>query len=634
MAQAVRGAGSLLVAWVALSGCSATDPFSEPLDEVLPRQGAVVTEHPLATKAGLLVLEAGGNAADAAVAAALTLAVVFPQAGNLGGGGFAVWVPRYEGEGERATALDFREVAPAGYVQALYLGADGEVVPERSLRTPLAVGVPGTPAGLYELFRRHGSKNIGFARLCESAIRLAEGGIPVDPWLAQALAAPGKRELLSADPGARRLFYPDGEPLQAGDILVQPELGRTLRLLAKRGARGFYSGAVVNAILNDLKDADARAGGVAGTALMTEEDLSGYEPRWREPLRAVYRGHEVIGMPPPSSGGVALIQTLGILEGLPLDVVRQNAEERVELGLDEPLTVGAMGRTRDGVTGQAWAGIDAHAVHYWIEAMRLAFADRAMHLGDPDSHDVPTEELIGAAWIADRRVSISDQANLDARPWDPAMALPPESDETTHISVIDRDGNAVSLTTTLNGTFGSGIFVDAAGFLLNNELDDFSILPGTPNMFGLVGSEANQLAPGRRPLSSMCPVVVRGPERDVRLVLGAPGGPRIITAVTQVLLRIVGYGQGLREAIRAPRIHQQWRPEETRFESGWDPRLIDALKDRHGQPVLAPTSRVFGSVQGIHVQPDGTVEAYSDPRRGGAGGLEGEEPALPALVRD
>jgi len=625
-----RGALALTVAFAgALAGCGAPDSFDAPAARVVPDVGAVVSEHPLATKAGLLVLEAGGNAADAAVATALALSVVYPQAGNLGGGGFAVWVP-HEGE---ARTLDFRETAPAGYTADLYLDADGEVVRARSLATPLAVGVPGSPAGLFALYGAHGSRNLSFAKLCEPAIRLAEEGFTVDAWLERTLASPGKRVLLTDDPGAAALFYPDGEPLRAGDVLVQPQLARTLRILASRGARGFYEGPIAEAIVRDLAEADVRAGGVARDSLLSTADLAAYRPVWRDPVVGMFRGHEVIGMGPPSSGGVALLQVLGILEGMPLDVARAEAFERVELGLEPALTVDPLGRTgRLDDESMAWAGVDARAVHWWLEAMRRAFADRAAHLGDPDHFDVPVDALLSARWLADRRVSIAQTADLEGGAWVRPPA--PESTETTHVSVVDGDGNAVSLTTTLNGSFGSGIYVDAAGILLNNELDDFSILAGTPNMYGLVGSDANQLAPMRRPLSSMTPIVARGPAGDVRIVLGAPGGPRIITAVTQVLLRMLAYDQDLVSAIRAPRVHQQWRPVESRLERGWDPRLVEELRTLHDQPLEPATGAVFGSVQGIHVLPSGAVEAYSDPRRGGAGGLEGEDPAPPALLRD
>lgn len=635
---------ALLLAGGGALACSSIDPFEQSLEPVLPLRGAVTSEHPLATKAGLLVLEAGGNAADAAVATALALAVVYPQAGNLGGGGFAIWVPaKDKDEKKKPVTIDFRETAPRGLSAGLYLDGKGEVVKSRSLTTPLAVGIPGSPLGLYELYREHGSRNLSFAQLCKSAISLAEAGFGVDEWLAAQLQLPSIRELLTADPGARALFYPGGIALAEGDTLVQPALARTLRRMSGAGAAGFYRGFTAQAIVRDLADADKRAGGVAAGALMDLQDLLGYTAKIRPPVAGVFRGQTVIGMAPPSSGGIALLQILGMLEGLPMDTARQEAQERVALGLDEEPTVTALGRvSRGSIAGGegpslpsenrlAWEGIDTRQLHWWIEAMRRAFADRAVHLGDPDHVKVPVSELLSPSWIAERRVSISERADLQVAAWAPDP--PAESSETTHICVVDSSGNAVSLTTTLNGSFGSGIYVDDAGFLLNNELDDFSIQAGTPNVYGLVGSAANQLAPHRRPLSSMCPIVVLNERGDVTLVLGAPGGPRIITAVTQVLLRILVYGQSLTDAIRAPRVHQQWRPQETRFELGWDPRLLDELQALHDQPIVPPSSSVFGSVQGIRIREGGVVEAYSDPRRGGAGGLEGEDPAPPAHPR-
>ncbi len=601
--------------YVALSvaACRSADPFFDDDVARTPGVGAVVSEHPLATQVGLAVLDAGGNAADAAVATALALAVVYPQAGNLGGGGFALWVPA---EGE-PTSLDFRETAPRGYTSELYLDAAGEVVTERSLVTPLAVGVPGSPAGLFELYRRHGSQRLSFAQLCVGAIALAENGFTVDPWLARDLAGERTRELLTHDPGAAAVFYPGGEPLAEGARLVQPRLAATLKRLALRGPEGFYRGELAEAIVADLREADARAGFVAGERLMSLDDLGAYRVAERAPLVGSYAGRRVLSMGPPSSGGIVLLQVLGILEGLPCQHQRRETLARQADGLDE-------------ATGEASIGLDARAVHWWIEAFRRAFADRAEHLGDPDHVAVPVDALLDPGWIAARRMSIGERADPTVGPWAPPAD---GAGETTHLSVVDRQGNAVSLTTTLNGTFGSGLFVDAGGFLLNNELDDFSIKPGTPNMFGLVGSAANQLAPLRRPLSSMTPTVVLAPEGGVELVLGAPGGPRIITAVTQVLVRILSYGQTLDEAIRAPRLHQQWQPVETRFEEGWSAALWSALARDHGQPLREPERRGFASVQGIHVAPNGAVDAFSDPRRGGAAGVQGQGLARPALPR-
>jgi gamma-glutamyltranspeptidase/glutathione hydrolase len=560
-----------------------------------------------ARDAGLEVLAAGGNAVDAAVATALALAVTHPQAGNLGGGGFALFVP-HRGDAE---VLDFREVAPAGYVPELYLDADGKVVPERSLATPLAVGVPGSPAGLFELFRRHGSGRFSFEQLGSAAVSLARDGFPVDPWLARDLRKDGARGRLTADPAARARFYPGGEPLGPGEVLRQPDLARTLERYLRGGPRGFYRGPTAEALLATLQAADARAGDVARDGRMMRSDLEAYQVIARQPLQGWFRGNQVLTAGPPSSGGIVVLQVLAVLEGFPLDAERERA--LAEVDLDPAVDP---------------AGVSATAAHWWIEALRRAFADRAMHLGDPAFVSVPTDALLSPGWVAERRVSIGELAAPDVAAWVPPP--PPESTETTHLSVLDAEGNAVSLTTTLNASFGSGILVDGGGFLLNNELDDFSIQPGVANLYGLVGGEANQLAPGRRPLSSMTPTVVREGGRGVTLVVGAPGGPRIITAVTQVLLRVLVYGQSLEAAVRAPRLHQQWNPTGTRFEGAWPGELVAALQNRHGHEVRIVADGRFASVQAIAVGPDGEPVAVSDPRRGGTGGVQGERLSEPA----
>jgi len=507
--------------------------------------------------------------------------------------------------GEPAS-LDFREMAPAGYEARLYLDEAGEVVRERSLSTPLAVGVPGSPAGLFELYRRFGSKRLSFAQLCAPAIRLAKSGFPVDPWLARSLAASSMRRRLTADPASAALFYPQGKALTEGEVLEQPNLAATLRRFARGGVNAFYRGETAASIVESLEAADERADGVTRGGGMTLEDLEAYEVRDREPVVGWFRGMEVIGMGPPSSGGVALLQVLAILDGFPLGAERTRTMKEVADGVPIP--------AED-------SGLSARAVHWWIEAMRLAFADRAEHLGDPDHHPVPLTALLDSAWIAERRMSIRELSDPDVGPM--GLELPPEGSQTTHLSVLDKQGNAVSLTTTLNGSFGSGIMAADAGFFLNNELDDFSIRAGTANMYGLVGGAANQLMPGKRPLSSMTPTVVRDGGRRVSLVIGAPGGPRIITSVIQVILRTLVYGQDLEAAVAAPRLHQQWMPQVTRFEPGWNPDLLEALRSLHDQEVET-SGGGYGSVQAIAVAPDGTVVGVSDPRHGGSAGIEGE----------
>lgn len=563
-------------------------------NDVRVQRGAVASEHPLATAVGLDVLARGGNAADAAVATAFALAVVYPQAGNLGGGGFALWVPR---EGN-ALALDFRETAPASTLVARYLDDDGKAVADRSRRGPLAVGTPGSPRGLFALYDECGSGLLRFRDLVQPAIELARDGFVVDPWLAQHLV--DARDDPKWNDAARALFYPGGEPLAEGAVFVQPALADTLERIARGGPDAFYTGGVATETAEALaalpvEGLTHRVGGSVDLA-----DLAGYAPKWREPLRGWFLGHELFSMPPPSSGGLVVMQSLAVLEGLPLDT-------ELAKGDGEPT---------------------ARMLHWWIEALRGSFADRAQHMGDPDKVDVPVRALLSPAWVASRRASIGEYARTDVAPWRPPVLEPTE---TTHVSVVDRDGNALSMTTTLNGRFGAGILAPG-GFLLNNELDDFAIQPDAPNMYGLVGSSANAIAPGKRPLSSMTPTVVRSPDGMPELVLGSPGGPRIITSVMQVVLRVLVLEQDLVAAVDAPRLHQQWSPAATWFEAsfhgGWDPDLIAALEAR-GHPIEL-VERRLGSVQAVHVDPRGVTTAYSDARRGGAAGVEGGAVAEPA----
>ncbi len=576
--------------------CRAADPFDQNEQLATPRHGAVVAEHPLAAQVGVTILNMGGNAADAAVATALALAVVYPQAGNLGGGGFALWVP-HEGP---PWSLDFRETTPAGYATELYLDAKGAVIGDRSLSTPLGVGVPGSPQGLFELYKTHGSKSLSFAALCAPAIALAHDGFPVDSWLARDLRKESAKGRLMADPAARSLFYPAGEPLSEGEILVQPALARTLERYARGGQAAFYSGPTANAVVRTLIEADKRLGHIVGDRHMTTQDLADYRVQVRKPLVGWFRGHQIISMGPPSSGGLALLQVLAILDGFPLDDDRNKVRRDQELGVP--------------VAAEA-CGLSARSTHWLVEAMRRAFADRAQHLGDPDFVDVPLDELLAPEWIADRRISIGERSDPGVHAW--RAAAPRESFQTTHLSVLDRHGNAVSMTTTLNTSFGSGILVADAGFLLNNELDDFSLAPGVPNTYGLIGAEANRLLPGKRPLSSMTPTVIREGGGRVSLVIGSPGGPRIITAVMQVILRVLVYEQSLEDAITAPRLHQQWKPEWTRLEGGWPASVLETLESQHGQELRVEPKSTFGSVQGIRVLSNRELEAVSDPRRGG-----------------
>ncbi len=586
----------LAVALAASSACVSTpDPIVEG-PWATPARGMVVSEHPLATAAGVEILEDGGNAVDAVVATALALAVTYPQAGNLGGGGFAVWVPH--DPALEPAVLDFRETAPAELTREHFLDDEGAFVPLKSIATHFGVGVPGTPDGLWKLHAEFGA--LTFERVARPAVELAREGFPVDAWLAGDLARPQNALRLRRSPMAGSIFYPGGEPLREGELLIQENLAETIERFAQEGPDLFYRGDIAAALVAEM----TRGGGV-----LSRSDLATYQSRWRAPLRGWFRGFEVITVPPPSSGGLILLQVLGILDGFPLDEERSDSMVRAEEMKTTPFAGGVSGR----------------ALHWWIEAMRCAFADRAKHLEDPDFHDVPVDELLSPGWIAQRRTTISERANPEISAMPPGW---PEDGETTHISVLDHDGNAVSMTTTLNTAFGTGIMVPGAGFLLNNEIDDFAIQEGAANTYGLIGIGINAIEPGKRPLSSMTPAVVRDGGQAVRMVIGAPGGPRIITAVLQVILRTEVYGQTLEEAIRAPRLHQQWSPRRTSIEAGWDPRLLQDLRYRgHELETIAGT---MASVQAIFLEVGGEPVGVSDPRRGGAAGAEGGELSTPA----
>ncbi|HXH01787.1 MAG TPA: gamma-glutamyltransferase [Candidatus Competibacteraceae bacterium] len=553
---------ALAFALVSVGAVPAAPLFSDRdiLHPVYARHGMVASQEQLATRVGVEILKQGGNAVDAAVAVGFALAVTLPQAGNLGGGGFMV-LRKADGT---AVAIDFREMAPSRASRDMYLDEQGDVDSKRSQFSHLAVGVPGTVAGLALAAGKYGTMPLD--SLIAPAIELAEKGFPVSQALTDSLE--NARKTLEPWPATQAIFFKsDGSPWQPGETLVQQDLGRSLRLIAEQGPKAFYEGEIAALIAAEME----RHGG-----LITQEDLKNYRALEREPVQGQYRGYRILSMPPPSSGGVHIVQILNILEEFPLK----------EMG----------------------AG-SAAAIHHMAEAMKRAYADRSEYLGDPDFVKVPVKALTSKDYARALAEQIKpDRASVSAeiRPGDLG---PYESDNTTHYSVVDQNGNAVAVTYTLNFSYGSGIVAAGTGILLNNEMDDFSAKPGVPNAYGLIGGEANAIAPAKRPLSSMSPTIVAG-EDGWLLVTGSPGGSRIITTTVQILLNLLEHGMNIAEATAFPRIHHQWLPDELRVEEGLSPDTLGLLREMGHSVVAKPT---MGSTQSILRTPDGLFGA-TDPR--------------------
>ena len=531
---------------------------------VLATRGMVSSQDALATRVGVAVLEKGGNAVDAAVAVGFALAVTLPRAGNLGGGGFMM-VHR---AGRETVAIDYRETAPGAATADMFLDAKGEPDRAASTRSGKAVAVPGTVRGLAEAHRRYGSGKLTLAELIAPAERLAREGIPVESGLADSL--PRASGLLGQWPSSRKIFFEGDRVLPRGATLRQTDLADTLKAIADRGPDAFYHGPI----------ADRLAAAVQGAGgLLTTADLAAYRAEIRQPVRGTYRGYEIVSMPPPSSGGVHLIEILNILEGYDL----------ASLG----------------------AG-SAEALHRLTEAMKPAYADRATWLGDPSRTRVPVAGLIAKPYAATLREKIDPERARPAAEVKAGDPLPYEPDQTTHFSVVDAEGNAVSNTYTLNFSYGIGLVAEGTGVLLNNEMDDFSAKTGARNAYGLVGGEANAVAPGARPLSSMTPTFVF---RDGKLFLvtGSPGGSRIITTVLQVIVNVLDFRMNLAQAVAAPRIHHQWQPDMLMAEEGVSPDTLALLRAK-GHPVkVGPTS---GSANSVMAE-DGLLAGASDPRQRG-----------------
>jgi gamma-glutamyltranspeptidase / glutathione hydrolase len=538
------------------------------------KKGMVVSAHPLASEAGISMLRKGGNAVDAAVATTFAISVVEPFSAGIGGGGFLLMHSQKTGE---IKALDFRERAPLKATRNMYLDAQGKVRPNASVNGYLAVATPGTVAGLYEVHRRYGK--LSWQEVVKPAIALAKDGFILSPqvsWRSISEYTNRKQAILD-NPAAREIFIRNGEFYQPGEKLVQRDLARTLAAIAQN-PQSFYTGNIAQAIASDM---------VKNGGLITLEDLKAYKPIWRTPVCGNFRKAKICSMPPPSSGGIHLLQILNIIGDTDLK----------SLGWHHP-----------------------DALHLMVEAMKIAYSDRSQYLGDPDFVKVPVQELLSPAYAKKRRQEINMKVARPSTEVKPGLNTIPnskssESNETSHLTVVDEQRNAVSLTFTINLGFGAGVVTPGTGIVLNNEMDDFAAAPGVPNAFGLVGNDANSIAPRKTPLSSMTPTIITENGR-LRMAVGTPGGSTIITQVLQVILNVLEYNMDVGAAISVPRIHHQWLPDELRSES-WslDALTLQELR-RRGHNIKETTP--WGNANAIAVTTDGTLEGAADPRGEGS----------------
>lgn len=543
---------------------SAQLAFFAKKEGVLGRNGMVASAHPDASTVGVEILQAGGNAIDAAVATHFALAVVFPFAGNLGGGGFAV-VRTKQGKNY---SLDFREKAPLKAHRDMYLDEQGNIRAGLSTLGHLASGVPGSVDGMVELHKKFGK--LPWAKVVQPAIDLAEKGVILTEREALGLNRTQTTFAEVNGPDSPYFKHPEGREWKAGDLLIQADLGQTLRAIQQGGRDGFYKGKVAELLIQEMQ----RGGGI-----ISQADLDQYRSAWREPIREPYKNYHIITMPPSSSGGVALVQLMRLVEPYPL---------------------------------KKWGWNQDSTVQVMIEAERRVYADRAKWMGDMDFVRVPMKELMSKPYLTTRWADFSfDRASLSSEV--SGGAVPGyESDETTHYSVVDQEGNAVSITTTLNGAYGSKVVVKGAGYLMNNEMDDFSVKAGVPNMFGLTGNKMNEIQPGKRMLSSMTPTIV---EKDGKFLMavGTPGGSTIITSVFQTILNVVEHGMTMQQAVNALKFHHQWLPDKTVFEqNAFSPATVEYLQKRGF--ILEAQRGTLGRMDCILLRPDGTLEGASDPR--------------------
>ncbi|MEO9871054.1 gamma-glutamyltransferase [Ekhidna sp.] len=554
----------LVILVLLIVGCEAKQSYSPPKQTIGPlgEEAMVSSAHPIATKVGVEVLKSGGNAFDAALAVKFALAVVFPRAGNIGGGGFAL----YRTNDGSTGSLDFREKAPLMGDRDMYLDSLGNVIAGLSTVGHKAAGVPGSVDGILKLHEKFGTKPL--TELIQPAIDLAESGFAITQDQADEFNA--KREVFIEVNGSD-FFLAKKQSWKFGDTIKFNELASTLTRIRDFGRTGFYEGVVADHIVTEMK---------RGAGLISKEDLKNYTSKWRDPIMGSYRGHKIISMPPPSSGGIALIQLL------------QGAEQ---------YDIKSMGHNT------------AQTIHLLTELERRVYADRATHLGDPDFYEVPINMLLSPEYNRDRFSTISLDEKTDSQEIKEGNVEIIESVETTHFSIVDPEGSAVSITTTLNAFFGCKVYVKGAGFFLNNEMDDFSSKPGIPNQFGLVGGEANAIAPQKRMLSSMTPTII---EKDgkLKMVLGTPGGSTIITSVFQTTLNVIDHGMGMQDAVNATRTHSQWLPDRILIEERpIDSLAIEELKEM-GHSV--ERRRSMGRMDCILVREDGKLEGGADSSRG------------------
>jgi gamma-glutamyltranspeptidase / glutathione hydrolase len=547
-----------------------TNVFAASPAPVRAKTAMVASQHEIASRIGVDVMRKGGNAVDAAIAVALALAVVYPEAGNIGGGGFML-IRFKDG---RTTAIDYREMAPAAANRDIFVDEKGEIIKGEGSSTIgyRAAGVPGTPAGLEMAFNKYASKKLSWAELVEPARRIAQDGYILSYRLANLFRE--YQSSLSKYPDSKRIFLNDGRLFEEGDVLKQPELAKTLARIKKSGAREFYTGETARLIAADMK---------VNNGLITLEDLKNYQAKERTPLRGTYRGHEIIAMPPPSSGGIILLQALNVLESYDMRAMEHNSAKKY---------------------------------HLLTEIFRRSFADRFEFMADADFANVPVSDLIAKSYAEKRRLTINmtkASKSIDIRPGEIAGK---EAMNTTHFTVVDADGNVVSNTYTINDLYGSRVTVKGTGILLNDEMDDFAARPGKPNMFGLVQGERNAIQPKKRPLSSMTPTIVMRKDGSVWFAVGARGGPRIITAVLQTVTNMVDYDMNIQEAINAPRIHHQWFPDEILSEPyGMSPDTRVILENLGHK--FAEKPGFIASATGIEIEEKtgvrlGAIDARSD----------------------